>query len=153
MRLSFESCDFFLWKQWSPDCLDLDCVTDSGAFPRSPGGPCWPSRLNPNMQQPKHASRCFKPQAYARHTLAYVRIFEKDALTMLRKQALSRPSRASALPDCVTTEHGAAHASALSCLTLPSPGSAQYLESVEHDVHGDRRLRPLLQALPQPGSY
>jgi hypothetical protein len=90
----------------SPDCVDLDCMT--GASPRSPGGPCWPSRLNPKTQPPKPASQCFKPQAYARHTHAYARIFEKDALTMLRKQALSRRSRASAMPDCVTTEHGAA---------------------------------------------
>jgi hypothetical protein len=105
----------------SPDCVDLDCVTGSGASPRSPGGPCWPSRLNPNTQQPKHASRCFKPQAYARHTHAYARIFEMDALTMLWKQALSRPSRSSAMPNCVTTEHGSAHASALSCLATFPP--------------------------------
>jgi len=45
----------------SPDCVDLDCVTGSSVSPCSPGGPCRPSRLNPNTQQPKHASRCFQP--------------------------------------------------------------------------------------------
>jgi hypothetical protein len=85
----------------SPDCVDLDCVAGCGVSPRSPGGPCRPSLLNPDTQHAKHASRCMKPLSYAQHTHAYARIFEKDW--------------------------------------------HKYLESVEHDVHGGRRLRPLLR--------
>ena len=47
-------------------------------------------------QHAKQASRCIKPHAYARQTHAYARIFEKDAPTLLRKQALNRPSHTQA---------------------------------------------------------